>query len=85
MYLGHDGHMDNHGHKAMVARTWEHQGWENLCVRKCPERGYLLLSEHWDKLLRIDVVESFQWGGDEAKLVARDWGGMAWECIRIAM
>ncbi|KAK3688133.1 hypothetical protein B0T22DRAFT_479406 [Podospora appendiculata] len=73
-YLGHDGR------KNIRASAWRHDGWEYFCARRhVGGGGYVLLTTHWDALLKIGVEGE----GEGVRLVAREDGGSVWEFRKV--
>jgi hypothetical protein len=70
-YMGHDGR------KNIYAVKNHHQAWEFFIARPCPDGGYLLLTTHYDLLLKMRI------GDDGRSLVAREDGGSVWEFIKV--
>lgn len=70
-YMGHDGR------KNIYAAKDRHQAWEFWVARPCPDGGYLLLTTHYDLLLKMRIAD------DGRSLVTREEGGTVWEFIKV--
>lgn len=77
-FLGHN----KNGRLCCVAER--QQGWENFCVRMTPERSYVLLMTHFERLWKVGLrVE-----GDGEKLVKMnsaeaEEGKVEWDSIEV--
>ncbi|KAK3324245.1 hypothetical protein B0T19DRAFT_428141 [Cercophora scortea] len=79
-YLGHDGRMGRDGRKGIRATAWRHEGWEYFCARRhAGGGGYVLLTTHWDTLLKVAVEGE----GEGVRVVAREEGGSVWEFRKV--
>ncbi|OTA90878.1 hypothetical protein M434DRAFT_397654 [Hypoxylon sp. CO27-5] len=70
-YMGRD----NRG--GYMCKVKHHKGHEYFCARRHPDGGYLLLTQHWDELLKMGI------GKDGHKLVETNGEGTAWEFVKV--
>ncbi|KAI1207690.1 uncharacterized protein F4807DRAFT_434243 [Annulohypoxylon truncatum] len=73
MYMGRD----NKG--GYMAKVKKHRGWERFCARRHPDGGYLLLSQHWDALMKMEANKS----GTRLVEISGKGRGTAWEFVQV--
>ncbi|KAI1086724.1 hypothetical protein F5B19DRAFT_478091 [Rostrohypoxylon terebratum] len=73
MYMGRD----NKG--GYMAKVKNHRGWEHFCARRHPNGGYLLLTQHWDKLMKMEISRN----GTKLVETFGEGKGTAWEFVKV--
>ncbi|KAK4183029.1 hypothetical protein QBC35DRAFT_508902 [Podospora australis] len=76
-YLGQDGR------KGVQASAPHHKAWEQFCVRPHPRGGYCLLSEHWDKLMKVTYSASAENGSWSLASTELEVDGSVWEFVEV--
>ncbi|KAI2469031.1 hypothetical protein F4781DRAFT_395548 [Annulohypoxylon bovei var. microspora] len=70
MYMGRD----NRG--GYIAKVKRHRGHEYFCARRHVDGGYLLLTQHWNLLMKMRIDK------DGKTLVETNGEGTAWEFVK---
>ncbi|KAI0893038.1 hypothetical protein F4806DRAFT_477995 [Annulohypoxylon nitens] len=73
MYMGRDAR------GGYVARVKKHNAWEHFCARRHPDGGYVLLTRHWDSLMKMDIDKS----GTKLIETSGKGKGAAWEFVKV--